>query len=149
VLLRTPLEVVVTGSSMRPLVPDGARVRARPCHPDELRPGQIALFRHERGLVVHRVVATRRSPRPEVAERGDAAAVLTWRGPAAVVGLVDGVWLGDGYLDLRRGPGAVASALLDGRWRWRRVPGRLRRLEYALVEAALRWWAGWAEDRPR
>ncbi|HEY3357956.1 MAG TPA: S24/S26 family peptidase [Polyangia bacterium] len=141
-MLRRPVDIAVSGGSMRPLVPPGARVRVRPCALEEVRPGQIALFRHERTLIVHRVVAVRRRPRVAIAERGDASPTTTWRDAAALVGLVEGVWLGRRYLALGRGAGRLLSAAFDARWRWRRVPYRARRVEYALVEALLALWAG-------
>jgi hypothetical protein len=141
-VLRGPVDIAVAGGSMRPLVPPGARVRVRPCAVDEVRPGQIALFRRERTLFVHRVVDVRRGPRAAIAERGDAALTTTWREPSALVGLVEGVWLGERYLDLARGSGRLLSAAFDARWRWRRVPYRARRLEYAIIEALLARWAG-------
>lgn len=119
---------------MRPLVPPGARVRVARCPLEALQVGDVAMFRRERSLVVHRVVARRSGA---VAERGDASPAVRWRSAVEVVGRVEGVWRAGRYLDLRTGLGRWVSRLLDGRRRSRLVPAWLRRIEYAALEALL------------
>ena len=133
---------------MRPLLPAGSRARVTPCAPGKIRSGDIVVFRAGRTLVVHRVVAVRRGAAPAFAERGDAALTVSWRPAQAVVGRVDGVWLGARYLSFAHGTGRMASTLFDARWRSRRVPGRIRLLQYGLAERALLWLARRREQRP-
>ena len=48
--------IAVSGTSMHPTLQFGWRVYLRPARGDDLRVGEIAVFRGERSLVVHRLV---------------------------------------------------------------------------------------------
>ena len=51
------VRVRVTGQSMKPLVPSGARIVVRPVDPEALRSGDIVYFKNALGAVVlHRIV---------------------------------------------------------------------------------------------
>ena len=63
--------IAVNGTSMHPTLPMGWRIHLRPATGDDLRPGEIAVFRTEHHLTVHRLVWI---------ERGSAGKVLVFRG---------------------------------------------------------------------
>jgi signal peptidase I len=54
--------LAVLGTSMHPTVQMGWRVVVRPARGDDLRPGDIAVFRTEHHLTVHRLVWIERRP---------------------------------------------------------------------------------------
>jgi signal peptidase I len=63
--------MAVNGSSMHPTLQSGWRVYVRTAAGGDLRPGEIAVFRTEHGLTVHRLVWI---------ERGEGGPVLVFRG---------------------------------------------------------------------
>lgn len=130
--------IEVAGGSMRPLIPVGARVRVVSCEPEEIRVGDIALFRHGRSLIVHRVVELRREGETiRFAERGDAALTVRWRDRHEFVGRVVGVRQSAGNLNLQRGLGRRLASWMDADWILRRAPWILRHVGYRVTEAAL------------
>jgi hypothetical protein len=64
-----PIEVLAAGTSMRPEIPDGARLNL--CAPNQIRLGDIVLFTAGDRLVAHRVI--RRDPK-RVLTIGDSCA---------------------------------------------------------------------------
>ena len=109
-----------TGHSMAPTIRNGEMVEVAPRTARELRPGDVALYEGDRGLIAHRVVAI---DGDTVRLRGDAARsedtpVESKRVLGRVVSVQRGgrwtkvtgprVWLS---LKLRRPPGGFRSAL--------------------------------------
>jgi len=72
VLRRTgSARIAVNGTSMHPTLQMGWRVFLRPATGDDLRPGEIAVFRTEHHLTIHRLVWI---------EKGPAGTTLVFRG---------------------------------------------------------------------
>ncbi len=95
------LEIAISGSSMRPLLPPGSTAIVSTCDAAELKKGDIALFRSGKKLVVHRVVNFQRGQNDfMVAEKGDAGVWTRWRPAREVIGRVVAVRLSHGFLDL-------------------------------------------------
>src|SRR5437867_10066734 len=64
--------VAVNGTSMHPTLQMGWRVYLRPARGEELRVGEIAVFRGDRHLTIHRLVWKERGDGPErLVFRGD------------------------------------------------------------------------------
>src|SRR5262245_46568880 len=63
--------ITVNGTSMHPTLQMGWRIFLRPARGEDLKPGEIAVFRTEHHLTVHRLVWI---------EKGSGATVLVFRG---------------------------------------------------------------------
>ena len=78
--------IAVLGTSMHPTVQMGWRVVVRPARGEELRPGDIAVFRTEHHLTVHRLVwIERRREGTVLVFRGDYNRIRERIAPEAVV----------------------------------------------------------------
>ncbi len=119
-----------TGTSMLPSVPPGAMLVAR-SRPHRLRPGDVAVFRTQGGLVVHRVV-TRRTPR----EMGDASDRATRFEADDVIGVVVAVHDGDRSRDLTTPAQRLRARLMALRSLTRLARRRLRWPRTVAAEAA-------------
>jgi hypothetical protein len=115
----------VRGSSMRPLLPDGAVLRLRAARPGEDLRGAIAAIDANGQVVVHRVTAVRGGT---VATRGIASRGLDPPRPlSAIVGIADQLssptrpwpWATERGLRVLAAAGAAVFGLRE-RWRRRR-----------------------------
>jgi signal peptidase I len=80
-------QIVVSGTSMHPTLQMGWRVHVRPARGEDLRPGEIAVFRGEHHLIIHRLVWIERSPAGTMLVfRGDFNRVRERVSPEAVLG---------------------------------------------------------------
>ena len=80
-------QVLVSGTSMHPTLQMGWRVHVQPARGEELRPGEIAVFRGEHHLVIHRLVWIEKGPQGTLLVfRGDYNRVRERVAPEAVLG---------------------------------------------------------------
>ena len=80
-------QVVVSGTSMHPTLQMGWRVHVQPARGEDLRPGEIAVFRGEHHLTIHRLVWIERGPAGTMLVfRGDYNRVRERVSPEAVLG---------------------------------------------------------------
>ena len=96
-----------SSGSMRPLIPANNRVLVERIGPDQVRFGDIALFRSDKHLVIHRVLGKRHG-QGELAflQKGDYNAEAGFIPAAAILGRVRAVERNDTEVNL-----------LSGRWR--------------------------------
>jgi signal peptidase I len=81
--------ITINGTSMHPTLQMGWRVYLRPATGDDVRVGEIAVFRGERYLTVHRLVFRHRTrDRVRLVFRGDYNRVREWVDPASVIARV-------------------------------------------------------------
>ncbi len=81
--------IAVNGTSMHPTLQMGWRVYLRPATGDDLRVGEIAVFRGEHYLTIHRLVFRQRTATGErLVFRGDYNRVREWVDPASVIARV-------------------------------------------------------------
>lgn len=79
-------QILVSGTSMHPTLQMGWRVILQPARGEDLRPGDIAVFRSEHHLTVHRLVWIETGPEgPMLVFRGDYNRVRERVPPSAVV----------------------------------------------------------------
>lgn len=80
-------QILVSGTSMHPTLQMGWRVILEPARGEDLRPGEIAVFRGEYHLTIHRLVWIETGPEgPMLVFRGDYNRVRERVHPAAVLG---------------------------------------------------------------
>jgi signal peptidase I len=80
-------QVLVSGTSMHPTLQMGWRVHVQPAKGLDLRPGEIAVFRGEHHLVIHRLVWIEKGPQGTMLVfRGDYNRVRERIAPEAVLG---------------------------------------------------------------
>jgi signal peptidase I len=80
-------QVVVSGTSMHPTLQMGWRVHVQPARGEDLRPGEIAVFRGDHHLTIHRLVWIERGPSGTMLVfRGDYNRVRERVPPGAVLG---------------------------------------------------------------
>jgi hypothetical protein len=119
----------VRGVSMRPWMPEGTEVLLQPCRDEDLRPGEVVLFRDRSRYVLHRIV---RREGERLVLQGD-----------AVVALYEQCTVADAV-------GKVVEAVrpsgrrLRMQSRWLRLAFRLWRMLGRQRGKALRIW-GWLE----
>ena len=99
--------------SMRPLMDIDDRVLARPVDPEEVKPGDIILFRNSDALVTHRVVKViRHNGKAMILQRGDAGGTPGTITPEAIVGKVVGIEKNGRFLRLGHGRLKFLNAFL-------------------------------------
>jgi len=104
------------GSSMFPLIPYRSLIHVEPVTPDQLRPGDVILYRSGEVLVAHRLLRKEtETGTPVLITRGDA---FPWRAterlaPEQVLGKVVTIeWRGGPKLRIDRNPGRRLGILL-------------------------------------
>jgi hypothetical protein len=132
------LQITVHGSSMRPILPPGSTVIVHQCKAEELRVGDIGLFRSGKALVVHRVVDLQGGHDDlMVSERGDWAAKARRRPAWQVAGRVVAVKLRHGLLNLERPLIKRINAFLGSGVLLNNTPSLVRRVTIPVVEFLL------------
>lgn len=96
----------ITGNSMHPTLQMGWRIYVKPVTPAELKLGELAVFRGEERLTVHRLVwRERRQGEERLVFRGDYSRQRERVSPDAVIGRVAAVEIPS----LQRGPARVVA----------------------------------------
>ena len=96
-----------SSGSMRPLIPANNRVLVERIGPDQIRFGDIAMFRSEKRLVIHRVLGKRHEQgRLAFLQKGDYNAEASFIPATAILGRVRAVERND-----------TEVCLVSGRWR--------------------------------
>jgi hypothetical protein len=85
-------EFLLQGGSMRPILPDGSKIRVRPAADEQFMVGQVLTYVVKDRMVAHRLVRSVKSRSKEyLITRGDATVCCDWPVPAtSVVGIVIG-----------------------------------------------------------
>lgn len=92
----------VASSSMRPLLHIGDAIHIEPATAGQIRVGDIAAFETVHGLVVHRIIARKRSgTRVFLLQMADSEMRPNWIEQNAVVGRVTAIRWGEYYVQLR------------------------------------------------
>ena len=132
------VQLKVAGASMVPALWPGDMVTVKRCHPSQLGPESIVVFRQNDRLIVHRWV---RREGDRIVTRGDARPCFDAPvGPAQMIGCVDMATRNGRPVKLRSSlwQKAVASVLRRSEWcTWfyLRLSSRIRR--FAVAGAAL------------
>ncbi len=134
-VLEGPIEIPIQGQSMRPLIQSGDTVRVSPYPQTPVAVGDVVLFRREKSLVAHRVIAMKEENGAHlIAERGDNAILVVWRPAGEIVGRVERVIRGQRVLDLNRGAGKAVGRIMNLYWSTIKSPGLPKRILIYLLE---------------
>ena len=128
----------IMSGSMRPLMDIDDRVLARPVDPEEVKPGDIILFRNSDALVTHRVVKViRHNGKAMILQRGDAGGTPGTITPEAIVGKVVGIEKNGRFLRLDHGRIGFLNSFLG-----------VKNCYLYPLDEKIRVVKGWLRDKP-
>ena len=128
----------IMSGSMRPLIDIDDRVLARPVDPEEVKPGDIIVFKNTDALVTHRVLKIlRQNGKISILQKGDASVSASIIAPDSIMGKVVAIEKKGRLMTLCKGRIGLLNALL----------GLKNRYLYPL-DGEIRMVKEWLRDKP-